>query len=93
VNRPHGGTVATDLDTPTTSTAPIPVELERDLAEVGLIVAAAADTVHQAIVLPLALALRLLQEVNATPERRYVGEQDRSELARRVRAARYPAAA
>ena len=84
--------MAADLDTPTTSAA-VPVELERDLAELGLIVVAAADTAHQAIVLPLELALRLLQEVNANPERRYVGEQDRSDLARRVRAARYPAAA
>lgn len=85
--------MATDLDTPTTSSAPIPVELERDLAELGLIVAAAADTVHQAIVLPLDLAQRLLQEVNASLEHRYVDESDRSDLARRVRASRYPAAA
>jgi hypothetical protein len=75
------------------STSPVPAQFERHLAEMGVIVVAAADGVAPAVVLPLDVATRFLQEAHAAQPRRYVTEADRQRLAAGVRAARYPDAA
>ena len=67
----------------------VPVALERSLAELGIIVAAASEP-RPAIVLPFDVALLVLQEVNGTEKRRYVTAEDRLLLQRSVNAVRFP---